>query len=82
MDGPASNIEIMDCDTLIFGRTRRGHRAALEDDIVDVCEKRLLLLVNGFTPLDKLVSRLDKADWQACVRSSLDQGLIRNVRTT
>jgi hypothetical protein len=62
---------------LILIRTPSGQSTAFDEDQLDAPRRRLLLLVNGYTPLASLTARLDPSqDWYACARQLLEEQLI------
>ncbi|MEP6502797.1 MAG: hypothetical protein ABJD97_05685 [Betaproteobacteria bacterium] len=63
---------------LVLIRTEAGQHAAFDDFVLDVAGRRLLLLVNGYTPLSGLASRLDpREDWNAAASVLLQRRLVR-----
>ena len=67
-------------DDLILVRTHEGQIAICDRVLLDDSERRLLHLVNGFTPLAHFVKRLDvKSDWPLVARQLLDKGLVAVV---
>jgi hypothetical protein len=67
-------------DTVLV-RTDEGHREVLaEDRDLDHARRRMLLLVNGYTPLGDLAERLHpEADWAASAWGLLEDGLVSRV---
>ena len=67
-------------DTVLV-RTNQGHREVLvESRDLDESGRRMLLLVNGYTPLANLVERLEpSADWHASAWGLLEEGLVARV---
>lgn len=64
-------------DELILIRTAEGQDAAFDELQLEERSRRLLRLVNGYTPLGTFVARLDtRHDWRATARDLLQQGLI------
>jgi len=67
-------------DTVLI-RTDEGHREVLQEvrDLDDP-RRRMLLLVNGYTPLADLAPRLPpEADWHASAWGLLEEGLVSRV---
>jgi len=68
----------------VFIRTPAGQREAIGNELV-LCneQRRILLLVNGFTPLSHFAVRLEGLpDLEWHVRELLDAGLIEEVGVT
>ncbi len=67
-------------DTVLV-RTDEGHREVLaEGRDLDDAGRRMLLLVNGYTPLGHLAERLQpEADWVASAWGLLEDGLVARV---
>ncbi len=67
-------------DTVLI-RTSQGHREVLVESLdLDESRRRMLLLVNGYTPLSNLADRLQPdADAQASAWGLLEDGLISRV---
>lgn len=67
-------------DTVLV-RTDEGHREVLaEGRDLDDAGRRMLLLVNGYTPLASLVERLQPGtDWLASAWALLQDGLVSRV---
>ena len=67
-------------DTVLI-RTNQGHREVLVESLdLDESRRRMLLLVNGYTPLANLVERLEpSADWRASAWGLLEEGLVSRV---
>lgn len=64
-------------DNTILVRTDAGQRAAFDEIGLDAPRRRLLLLVNGFTRLGDLTTRLDPAnDWQAAANRLIESELV------
>jgi hypothetical protein len=62
----------------ILIRTEAGQHAVFDDADLDAPRRRLLRLVNGYTPLSGLAARLDpRADWGAAARSLVEHRLVR-----
>ncbi len=62
---------------LILFRTNAGSREAVTEAAnLSDAERRLLLIVNGHTPLAELLIRLPGSDATQVVHKLLDQGLI------
>lgn len=70
-------------DDTILARTLAGQREALvEGHRLDETQRRLLLLVNGFTPLGGLMGRLPQAaDLRERLHRLLEVGLVAAVDT-
>ena len=68
-------------DDTILARTSAGQREALvEIRRLDESQRRLLLLVNGFTPLGGRMDRLPQADdLRERLHRLLDEGLVAAV---
>ncbi|MGN6526159.1 MAG: hypothetical protein ACTHL8_07200 [Burkholderiaceae bacterium] len=68
-------------DAAVLQRTEAGQREALLDrHPLDDIQRRLLLLVNGYTPLGGLAHRLPQAgDVHAHVAPLIDRGLVTLV---
>jgi hypothetical protein len=67
-------------DSPVLMRTDEGQHAAFDDIRLDDAERRLLRLVNGYTPLADLVKRLgDKRDWSHVARLLMAEGLLFDV---
>jgi hypothetical protein len=67
-------------DELILIRTHEGQLAICDAVLLDADQRRLLHLVNGFTPLRHLKKRLDtRSDWSGIARQLLDKGLVSVV---
>jgi hypothetical protein len=65
---------------LILIRTSKGQGATLDFVQLDASQRRLLLLVNGFTPLGHLTKLLDRDDdWAAVAKQLLARGLVAAV---
>jgi len=65
---------------LILCRTPAGSReAVMEAANLSDAERRLLLIVNGHTPLADLLLRLPESDAPQVVHKLLDHGLIANA---
>lgn len=61
----------------VFRRTLDGQKAALSPDaLLSPIEMRLLLIVNGCTPLDDLISLAPALNDEASVKRLLRDGLI------
>ena len=68
------------CKERILIRTHEGQCAICDTIQLDASQRRLLHLVNGYTPLGHLAKRLDaKSDWSAIARQLLDKGLVAVV---
>ncbi|GAA0755099.1 hypothetical protein LRH25_29190 [Ideonella azotifigens] len=67
---------------LVLARTQNGQKVAVEDSsTLETDDRRLLLLVNGFTPLSHLEERLPIGnELKAAVRKLLDRGLVSQVQ--
>ena len=67
-------------DTVLI-RTHQGHREVLDESLdLDEARRRMLLLVNGYTPLGSLVERLQpNADAHASAWGLLEDGLVSRV---
>lgn len=65
----------------VYRRTVAGQRAAIErPDLLSDDARRVLLLLNGITPLDALLAHGSPLpDAEAVVRQLLSQGLIEAV---
>lgn len=68
-------------DNTVLIRTDEGRREVLAEAIpLDHPERRMLLLVNGFTPLAELAERLPPAsDWRESAWGLLESGLVSRV---
>ena len=66
----------------IFERTAAGQREALDDKLaLGDPGRRMLLMVNGYTPLADLAARLPGvADIDTRVQALVDRGLIADVQ--
>jgi hypothetical protein len=59
-------------DELVLIRTTEGQRLVFDEEELDATRRRLLRLVNGYTSLSDLTSRLDpNGDWGAAARTLL-----------
>jgi hypothetical protein len=64
-------------DELVLIRTRDGQTAAFDDVELDPSSRRLLRLVNGYTPLGSLATRLPgDRDGDAVASELLRRGLV------
>jgi uncharacterized protein YeeX (DUF496 family) len=65
----------------VLARTTAGQREVLDEARqLDDTQRRMLLLVNGFTPLSSLIQRLPSTDDpHGRVRMLLDRGLVSRV---
>lgn len=64
-------------DELILIRTPVGQSLTFDKAQLDEAARRLLCLVNGYTPLGNLAARLDPGhDWHATAGNLLRQGLV------
>ncbi len=81
MEGTTVNVAQHLTDDMILARTSAGQREALVGvHRLDDSQRRLLLLVNGFTPLGGLMDRLPQAaDLRERMRRLLDEGLVATV---
>ena len=62
---------------VILLRTVEGQRTAFDEVGLDATRRRLLRLVNGYTSLGSLTSRLDREqDWRSAAESLLEQHLV------
>jgi len=65
------------CDDRVLIRTPEGQVATFDDVMLDAPQRRLLRLVNGFTPLGHLISRLDpRSEWAVIASQLLERGLV------
>ena len=65
---------------LILCRTHAGSREAVMEAVnLSDAERRLLLIVNGLTPLADLLMRLHESNATQVVHKLLDQGLITDA---
>ena len=67
-------------DTVLI-RTHQGHREVLDESLdLDESRRRMLLLVNGYTPLGDLAERLPPdSDWSESAWGLLEDGLVTRV---
>jgi hypothetical protein len=68
-------------DNIILVRTREGERSIFEDIELERPQRRLLLMVNGFTPLGHWVKQLGpQGDWSTVASRLLERGLVEAVK--
>jgi hypothetical protein len=81
MEGTMVNAAQRLTDDTILARTLAGQREALvEIHGLDESQRRMLLLVNGFTPLGGLMDRLPQADdLRERMHRLLEEGLVAAV---
>ena len=64
-------------DSVVFVRTTAGQDAVFDDRGLDVVQRRLLCMVNGYTTLGDLIVRLSpQADWKAAALALLSRRLV------
>jgi hypothetical protein len=64
-------------DELVLVRTDAGQDAVFDAPDLDAPHRRLLRMVNGFTPLGSLTQRLDPhGDWHAAAQALLERRLV------
>jgi hypothetical protein len=69
------------CDNLILVRTREGQRSIFEDIELEHPQRRLLLMVNGFTPFGHWVNQLGtQGDWSTVASQLMERGLVEAVK--
>jgi hypothetical protein len=68
----------------VFERTRAGQREALDDRLgLGAADRRILLMVNGFTPFSELAARMPEVpNAGSRARELLEGGLIAEVEAT
>ncbi len=63
----------------VYARTRAGHAQVLRTEAAQQLSQRLLLRVNGYSPLERLLTREEQQQALAAVDELVSQGWIEPV---